>query len=117
MPRFTASSSAAFALLRPLNAFSSSSSITVRPCTKFPKRRPYNFSNDQQNVTLYPNSTNQFYVSWLYAFLTTPQGQFSMDSSTRPNAAIWVLNSPAADGDRDHGNNRQWTDIRQHVPF
>src|SRR6185436_11863644 len=44
LPRFTASSSAALASFFPENTFSSSSSITVRPCTKLPKRRPLEFS-------------------------------------------------------------------------
>lgn len=77
---------------------------------QFPKKRPYNYSNDMYNTQLYPGSTNQYYVSWIYQFLITPEGSISRDVSSRPNAAIWMINSPGPDGDRDHGWNSEWVD-------
>lgn len=76
---------------------------------QFPPKRTYNYSNDMLNARLYQDSTNQYYVSWTYQFLVTPQGTLSRDVTERPNAAIWMINSAGPDGDRDHGWNSQWT--------
>jgi prepilin-type N-terminal cleavage/methylation domain-containing protein len=77
---------------------------------QFPERRPYNYSNDMKNTQYYKGSTNQYYVSWIYQYLTTPQGNLVRNASNRPNAAIWMINSPGPDGDRDHGWDSQWVD-------
>jgi prepilin-type N-terminal cleavage/methylation domain-containing protein len=75
---------------------------------QFPVKRPYNYSNDFQNVNLYPGSTNQYYVSWTYQYIVTPVGTVNRNASNRPNAAVWMVNSPGPDGDRDHGWDNQW---------
>lgn len=75
---------------------------------QFPERRPCNFSSDMQNARLYAGSTNQYYVAWVYQFLITPQGSIARNANSRPNAAVWMINSPGPDGDRDHGWDSQW---------
>jgi prepilin-type N-terminal cleavage/methylation domain-containing protein len=72
---------------------------------QYPKRRPCNYSNDMQNSKIYRGSANQYYVSWVYQLLRSPQGSVVVNSMSRPNAAIWMINSAGPDSDRDHGLN------------
>lgn len=75
---------------------------------QYPDRRPYNYTNDQQNAKLYPGQTNQYYASWIYQYIVTPQGTLSRNANNRPNAATWMISSAGPDGDRDHGWNATW---------
>lgn len=64
-----------------------------------PFRKTFLYSNDQQNVDLYGSSQAGFYCSWAYALL---MGQQTF-TSQKPSNAIWMINSPGPDSDRDHG--------------
>lgn len=77
----------------------------------YPARRTYNYSNDMDNMRLFPNSSNQYYVSWVLEFL---RGEQNRNNYVRPNAAIWMITTSGPDGDRDHGASPIWTETASH---
>jgi prepilin-type N-terminal cleavage/methylation domain-containing protein len=80
--------------------------------SQFPERRPCNYSNDMVNTQQNPTSPDAYYVSQVYGML---QGETSRDNR-QMSAAIWMINSPGPDGDRDHGWNSRWSDYSEDSP-
>lgn len=75
--------------------------------SNFPERRTYQYANDFQNAATFGVSSDAFYVSQIYALLTTTTPRPRL--SERMSNAVWMISSPGMDGDADHGWNPTWS--------